>query len=72
MEKESTYKIISVKKKHPIFICKAIPVINHVEPLPAPSPPLHNNLFFKQELRKVNSKFSSPKLKEIPNPSPRL
>jgi hypothetical protein len=30
---ESGYKIIAIQKKHPIFICKAIPVGNHHEPL---------------------------------------
>ena len=63
--------------KHPIFICKAIPVASPPELAPSPAP-LHHNFFSKQDLIKSSSKFSSPKLRQSigqnPSivPSPRL
>ena len=39
MQGECIYKIISIRKRHPIFICKAIQINQHTEPLMPPNHP---------------------------------
>ena len=67
MMQEGSYKIISIKKKHPIFICKAIPTHPPppFDPLP---PPLHHSPHFnllKHQLQKATEHLQPIKLKRV-------
>jgi len=67
MEKEGSYKIISIKKKHPIFICKAIPTKSPpvLDPLP---PPVHQSPQFtllKHQLQKATEHIQPLKTPKI-------
>lgn len=70
MEKEGSYKIISIKKKHPIFICKAIPTKSPpvLDPLP---PPVHQSPQFtllKHQLQKATEHIQplkTPKIQQL-------
>lgn len=63
METTKTYKIISITKQNPIFICKAIPIPNHnhLDPIfnESPSKKNMNILSIKQEIARVTNKFRS-------------